>query len=345
MYPLVFKPILKQKIWGGERIIPFKHLDGNLAEKDENGNPLCLMKQVGESWEISGYPGSESVVAEGELSGISLPDLIDIYKGDLIGRKNYEKYGNRFPLLIKFIDAADDLSLQVHPDDELAGKRNMPCGKTEMWYILDATPEASLLSGFSKKITREEYKKMVKENTILDVINRYPVAHGDVYFLPAGRIHGIGSGTFLTEIQQTSDATYRIYDYDRKDKNGKSRELHVEQSLDAVNFDSEGDCGTVSKNMDKTGLPVNELVKCDYFTTSLIIPGNSTENAKVLNLDISKNDSFSILIVGRGSGILTAGDYSEGIRAGDVLLVPASFGSLRLECLENSGLEVLETHI
>jgi mannose-6-phosphate isomerase len=222
MYPLKFKPILKSTLWGGERIIPFKQLD-------------CQQEQVGESWEISDVPGDESVVAEGADAGKNLTQLMEEYKGKLVGEENYKRFHGKFPLLIKFIDAKQDLSIQVHPDDELAMKRHQSMGKTEMWYIIDNTGgQAHLYSGLKKQITPQEYADMIENNTICDALDKYDVQPGDVFFLPAGRIHSIGAGCFLAEIQQTSNITYRIYDFNRRDKNGNLRELHTELSKDAL---------------------------------------------------------------------------------------------------------------
>ena len=207
LYPFTFKPILKKVIWGGSAICPFKGIT-----PVENG--------VGESWELSHVEGNYSVVANGELEGKSLDDLIQSYGKQLLGEKVVERFGTTFPLLIKFIDARDHLSIQVHPDDELAKKRHNSFGKTEMWYVIKAEKGAGLYSGFSQQIDAEEYVKRVENNTIMDVLQRYDVHEGDVFFLPAGRVHAIGAGCFIAEIQQTSNITYRIYDYNRKDAQG-----------------------------------------------------------------------------------------------------------------------------
>src|SRR5690554_6659874 len=204
LYPLKFRPILKPVIWGGSDICRFKNIQ---PERDG----------IGESWEISGVKGNVSVVSNGDLSGTSLDEMIQTYKGALVGNKIYEKFGNTFPLLIKFIDARDDLSIQVHPDDKLAKERHNSFGKTEMWYVIKATTGAFLYSGFEKQITPEEYVETVHNNTFTDTLKRFEVQEGDVFFLPAGRVHAIGAGCFIAEIQQTSDITYRIYDYNRKD--------------------------------------------------------------------------------------------------------------------------------
>lgn len=223
MYPLKFEPILKQTLWGGDKIIPFKHLNDTLAN-------------VGESWEVSAVEGSESIVANGADKGLTLPDMVRKYKEDLVGEANYARFGNKFPLLIKFIDAKLDLSIQVHPGDELAKKRHNSFGKNEMWYVIAADQGAKLISGFAEQITPKEYKERVYNGTFADVLQTCAIKPGDVFYVPAGRVHGIGAGAFVAEIQQTSDITYRIFDYNRKDKDGKSRELHTSQAIDAINF-------------------------------------------------------------------------------------------------------------
>ena len=224
MYLLKFKPILKTVVWGGEKIAPFKGI-----RTDQHN--------IGESWELSGVPGNESVVANGPLAGKTVTELISEYGEKLIGRSNYEKTGTEFPLLIKFIDARQDLSIQVHPNDELAAARhNGSKGKTEMWYVVSADKDAHLMSGLNREITPDEYVARVENNTITDVLCDYKVSPGDVFFLPAGRIHSIGSGSFIAEIQQTSNITYRIYDFGRLGLDGKPRELHTGLAKDAIDY-------------------------------------------------------------------------------------------------------------
>ena len=223
LYPMIFKPILKKVIWGGSDICPFKGI-------------TPVQEGIGESWEVSHVAGDYSVVDNGELAGKNLDELIKTYGAQLLGKKVVDQFGETFPLLIKFIDARDDLSIQVHPDDELAKKRHNSFGKTEMWYVIDAADDATLYSGFSKQIDADEYVKRVQDGTIMDVLQRYTVDPGDVFFLPAGRVHAIGAGCFIAEIQQTSNITYRIFDYDRKGPDGKGRELHTELAKDAINY-------------------------------------------------------------------------------------------------------------
>ena len=302
MYPLKFQPILKQTLWGGDKIIPFKHLNEEL-------------ERVGESWEISGVENNESVVINGEYRNHTLPQLVREFKDVLVGEDNYHRFGDTFPLLIKFIDAQKDLSIQVHPSDELAKKRQNSLGKTEMWYVIGAEKGAKLRSGFSKQITPKEYKEHVANDTITDVLMEYEIHAGDVFFLPAGRIHSIGAGAFIAEIQETSDITYRIYDFNRVDANGKKRELHTELAKDAINYEVQDDYRThyeVEKNE-----PV-ELVACPYFTTSLY------DIDEEVSCDYSELDSFVVLMCMEGNCTLTT-DKEEPmeIHAGETVLIAA----------------------
>lgn len=303
LYPLTFKPILKSVIWGGSQICPFKGITPT-----EEG--------VGESWELSHVDDNFSVVAEGELANKSLDELIKEYGKELVGGKVMERFGSRFPLLIKFIDARDNLSIQVHPDDELAKVRHNSFGKTEMWYVIKADKGASLYSGFSQQIDKEEYVKRVENNTIMDVLKKYDVSEGDVFFLPAGRVHAIGAGCFIAEIQQTSNITYRIYDYNRKDKNGNTRELHTELAKDAIDYTLYPDYRTHYKA--HTNATVN-LADCKYFTTNLI------ELDTVMVRDFEELDSFVVYIWMEGSATLRdSNGYEIRIHQGQTALIPAN---------------------
>ncbi len=303
LYPLTFKPILKSVIWGGSQICPFKGITPT-----EEG--------VGESWELSHVDDNFSVVAEGELANKSLDELIKEYGKELVGGKVMERFGSRFPLLIKFIDARDNLSIQVHPDDELAKVRHNSFGKTEMWYVIKADKGASLYSGFSQQIDKEEYVKRVGNNTIMDVLKKYDVSEGDVFFLPAGRVHAIGAGCFIAEIQQTSNITYRIYDYNRKDKNGNTRELHTELAKDAIDYTLYPDYRTHYKA--HTNATVN-LADCKYFTTNLI------ELDTVMVRDFEELDSFVVYICMEGSATLRdSNGYEIRIHQGQTALIPAN---------------------
>ena len=314
MYPLKFEPLLKSVVWGGDKIVPYKGIESTA-------------KNVGESWELSAVAGNESVVANGEFAGRNIVELIKEYKADLLGEKVYAESGDTFPILVKFIDARDDLSIQVHPDDELAAARhNGSKGKTEMWYVVKADKGAHLMSGMSLKITPEEYVRRIEDNTITDVLCDYKVKEGDVFFLPAGRIHSIGRGCFIAEIQQTSDITYRIYDFGRLGLDGKPRELHVEQSRDAVDYSVLDDYKT--SYTPEPNKPVS-LVECNYFKTNLL---DLTETVEV---PVKANDSFMIVICLEENGTLTdSNGYSLNLKQGETVLVPASIDSVLLIPLE-----------
>ena len=323
MYPLKFKPILKSTIWGGEKIIPFKHLD-------------IHQDQVGESWEISDVPGDESVVANGADAGKNLTQMMDEYKAALVGENNYKRFGGKFPLLIKFIDAQQDLSIQVHPNDELAMKRHNSMGKTEMWYVIgNDGGKAHLRSGLCKQITPEEYAQMIADNTICDALADYAVLPGDVFFLPAGRIHSIGAGCFIAEIQQTSNITYRIYDFNRKDKNGNARELHTELSKDAIDYTVSEDYRT--HYTPKQNEPV-ELVTCPYFTTTVY---DLTEQ---MEMDYNELDSFVIYICMEGVCTVTDNEGNElSLQAGESVLFPATTQKLYVK--PEGHVKFLETYV
>lgn len=323
MYPLKFEPILKTKIWGGSKIIPFKHLN----EK---------VDAVGESWELSGLEGNESVVANGPEKGCTITEMIRHYRGELLGEDNYDNFGENFPLLIKFIDARQDLSVQVHPDDEMAKLRHDSLGKTEMWYVIETEKDAKITSGFSQPITKKEYKERVLNNTFSDVLQAYDAQSGDVFFLPAGRVHAIGAGVFLAEIQESSDVTYRIYDYNRKDTNGKTRELHIDQARDAINYEVLDDYRTLYEP--EKDEPV-ELVACTYFTTSLY---DLTED---ISCDYSELDSFVIFVCIGGSCTLTDNEgHSVPVSSGETVLLPASIESVKLTP-NNGKAKLLEIYI
>lgn len=298
-----FRPILKSMLWGGEKILPYKGMESQ-------------QKQVGESWEISGVKGDESVVAGGKDDGMTLPELIARDGAALLGAANHERFGGEFPLLIKFIDAREDLSIQVHPNDEQAWERHRSKGKTEMWYVVDADEGSSLRAGFAKQVTPEEYEKSIEDNTITDLLAEYDIHAGDLFFLPAGRIHSIGAGAFIAEIQQTSNITYRIYDFNRKDADGNTRELHTEQSKAVIDYNVLPDYRTHYEDaVDKCV----ELVSCPYFTTSLY---NIT---KEHHIDLALLDSFLIVICTEGSGSITdENGTTMALKQGETLLLPAT---------------------
>ena len=321
LYPLKFHPILKKKIWGGER----------LAYKSEEHE-----ESIGESWEISAVEDNISVVSNGILADNDLQELIEVYMGDLVGDHIYEKFGIEFPLLIKYIDANDDLSIQVHPDDETAKERHNAYGKTEMWYVVDADKGAKLRSGFSEQITPKEYKERVLNNTITDVLQEYEIKPGDVFFLPAGRVHSIGAGAFIAEIQQTSDITYRIYDFNRKDANGKTRELHTDLAREAINYEVLDDYRTKYEAVKDE--PV-ELVACPYFTTSVY---DMTEE---ISCDYSELDSFVIFICMEGACKIKDNEGNElKVGAGESILLPATTQDVTITP-EAGNVKLLETYV
>lgn len=322
LYPLKFETIFKDKIWGGSKIKDILH-------KDFSPLPNC-----GETWEISGVASDVSVVANGPLKGKKLSDILTQEKELLVGKKNHQTYGNEFPLLVKFIDANDDLSIQVHPNDELAEKRHHSKGKTEMWYVLQADPGSTLISGFNQAVNREQYLEKFNSGKLMDILNREEVAAGDIFFLPAGRIHTIGKGLLIAEIQQTSDITYRIYDFDRVDAHGNKRELHVQEALDAIDFNFYDQYKTDYK---KVKNEVVEAVKCPFFTTNVLDYNESVSR------NYSQLDSFVIHVCVEGSYILAYRDGELEVKKGDCILIPASEGEIQLK--SNAGFKLLESFI
>lgn len=305
LYPLKFVPHFKDKIWGGNKI-------KTVLNKDFSPLPNC-----GETWELSGVQGNLSVVKEGALKDNNIQELVEVYMGDLVGDKIYKKYGIEFPLLIKFIDANADLSIQVHPDDKLSKERHNAYGKTEMWYVLQADEGSQLISGFNQEVTKETYLKKLEEKKLPDILNYETVKAGDVFFIPAGRVHAIGSGLLIAEIQQTSDVTYRIYDFDRRDAKGNTRELHTDWALDAIDY-------TFHKKY-KTDYNVrtnksNPVVRCDYFTTNII------QIDKQITPEYNELDSFVIYCCTDGCFEI---EYAENkkvqVTKGETVLLPAVF--------------------
>lgn len=311
-----FQPLLKQTLWGGDKIIPFKHLS-------------TVMENVGESWEISGVKDNETIAAG---DGRSLNQLVRDMKDRLVGEANYQRFGDEFPLLIKFIDARQDLSIQVHPTDEIAHRQGRERGKTEMWYVMDSEPDAKLYNGLKLQITPEQYKQMVADDTICDALAQYSVKEGDCFFIPAGRIHAIGAGCFLAEIQQTSDVTYRIYDFKRKDKDGNYRQLHTQEASESINYTVLDDYRThYQPQTNESQL----LVECPYFTTAVY------DLTEAMTIDYSELDSFVILIGMKGEGTLTIDGETVAFSAGETILVPASAQEVRTE----GTIKFLETYV
>ncbi len=290
---------------------------------------------AGESWEISGVPGNISKVSNGFLADNNLQELIEVYMGDLVGDRIYDEFGVEFPLLIKFIDANDALSIQVHPDDKLAKERHNSKGKTEMWYIMKADENAELIVGFNREVNKEAYLKHLKEKRLMAILNTEPVKEGDVFYLPAGRVHAIGSGILLAEIQQTSDITYRIYDFDRKDTDGNYRELHTDLAVDAIDYTYYKSYRTEKGKLENSP---DTLVECKYFTT------NELNLSSRLEKDISHLDSFVIYICLAGScEIVQPNQEKTSIGAGETVLVPASLNLYSI--VPENKVKLLEVYI
>jgi len=320
IHPLKFRPILKERLWGGTKL---KEVFGKPIESDITG----------ESWELSTVKGDISVVANGSLEGKSLQDLIDSNAEELLGKSVVERFGKEFPILIKFIDAKQDLSIQLHPNDALAKERHDSFGKTEMWYIMDADPKAELIVGFNKDVTKEEYAESVANDTLLDLLNYEQVKEGDTFFINTGKIHAIGAGVMLAEIQQTSDVTYRVFDFNRKDKDGNLRELHTDLALDAVDYEKKDDF-KVSYGQDKN--EVNTMVDCPYFKTNFI---ELTEN---LDLDTAQRDSFTIFMCVGGEASIKTAEGEVSIKSGETVLLPALTQKISLQ---STGAKLLEVTI
>ena len=308
LYPLKFEPIFKDKIWGGQKI-------KTLLKKDFGDLPNC-----GETWELSGVEGNISTVSNGPLKGRDLKSLIKEYQTGLVGEEVFSRFGEEFPLLIKFIDANQDLSIQVHPDDKLAKERHDGFGKTEMWYVLQADENATLISGFNQEMTREKYLEYFDSGRLMEVLNKETVEAGDVFYLPAGRVHTIGKGLLIAEIQQTSDITYRIYDFDRTDAEGKKRELHTEEALDAIDYTFYKNYKSEVRDLANTKF---EIGSGPYFKTNKLVLDESME------MDYS-SDTFRILICLDGNASLKGHDFEESISMGEVLLIPAEVDYLKI---------------
>ncbi|HWR93636.1 MAG TPA: type I phosphomannose isomerase catalytic subunit [Flavobacterium sp.] len=303
LYPLQFEPILKERIWGGEKL------------KTILNKPITS-KITGESWEISTVEGDVSVVAKGDLSGKSLNDLIDSNPEELLGTEVYKRFGKQFPLLFKFLDAREDLSIQVHPNDELAKKRHNSFGKTEMWYVMQADKDSELIVGFKKDSNSAEYLENLKNKTLLSILDNIKVKVGDVFFLETGTVHAIGAGMVIAEIQQTSDITYRLYDFDRVDAAGNQRELHVDLALDAINYNKIDTCKNYKKDINQS----NSVVDCPYFTTNFIPLEGKIEVSK-------SGNSFTVYMCVEGEFELEYEGVKNKYIKGDTVLIPASMKS------------------
>ncbi|MBC7915330.1 MAG: class I mannose-6-phosphate isomerase [Pyrinomonadaceae bacterium] len=321
LYPLKFRTIFKDKIWGGNKI-------NTILSKD-----FSPLSNCGETWEISGVKSDLSIVENGALAGESLAKLLESHKGNLVGKSIYNHFGNEFPLLIKFIDANDDLSIQVHPDDELAKKRHDSFGKTEMWYVIQADESSSLIAGFNQDIDEGIYLNKLNTGKLDEILNKEQVEAGDVFFLPAGRVHTIGKGLLIAEIQQTSDITYRIYDFDRTDDKGNKRELHTQEALAALDYKVYPEYKSLySKKLNE----MVQVVNCPYFTTNILEFTQSVER------DYSF-DSFVIQVCVAGSYTLNYGTGDLTVQMGDCILIPATINRVKLET--STGFKILESFI
>lgn len=307
LYPLKFAPVFKDKIWGGTKLKEIYNIESS--------------EKLGESWVLSGYEGDESIVTNGFLSENTLSELTEIYMGDLVGDKIYQKYGLSFPLLFKLIDAADDLSIQVHPNDEVAAKRHNSFGKTEMWYVVDAEPSSKLTIGFKRDETSEDYVKAVEAGTVEKLLQTYEVKKGDVFFIPAGLVHAIGKGIVVAEIQESSDITYRIFDYNRKDDNGNERELHTELAVDVIDFSSafKSKVEYTPKQNDS-----ENLVDCEFFTTNLL-----HFNKKIIRNYVGLDSFVAYLCVEGNYSVDWKGDKIN-VATGEVLFIPATIDEVTL---------------
>lgn len=322
LYPLKFKPVFKEKIWGGTKL------------KEVLGMNYGDIKKCGEAWVLSGVNDNETVVAGGFLAGNELNELVEVYMDDLVGEKVYEKYKNEFPILVKFLDANDYLSIQVHPDDELARKRGQGNGKTEMWYIISAEKDAELISGFSKKVDKGTYLHHLENKTLNHILNIEKVQAGDVFFMPAGRVHALGPGILMAEIQQTSDTTYRIYDYDRVDDHGNKRDLHTEEALDAIDF---AVYDSYRSHYPKVKNKSVEVVNQPFFTTNII------HIDRALEREYETLDSFVIYTCVQGNADIDYPDGTLKLTMGECLLIPNEISKITIRPLAET--KILETFI
>lgn len=320
IHPLKFHPILKERLWGGTKL---KEVLNKPIESDITG----------ESWEISTVPGDISVISNGSLKNTSLNSLIDTSPELLLGKSVVERFGKEFPILIKFIDAKQDLSIQLHPNDTLAKKRHNSFGKTEMWYVMDADAGSELIVGFNKNVTKEEYSASLEDDTLLNLLNYEPVKEGDTFFINTGKIHAIGAGVLLAEIQQTSDVTYRVFDFNRKDKEGNLRELHTEMALDAMDYEKKDDF-KVSYNTSLDN--VEAMVDSPYFKTNFL---NLTKD---LNQETSSRDSFTIFMCVGGMATIETAEGKVDVQKGETVLVPALTNEIRIK---TTGAKLLEVTI
>ena len=318
IHPLKFQPILKERLWGGTKL------------KEVLNKPITS-DITGESWELSTISGDVSVVSNGDLASTSLSTLIDKFPEALLGKSVLERFGKKFPILIKFIDAKQDLSIQLHPNDELAQKRHNSFGKTEMWYVMDADAGSELIVGFNKNVTKDEYAKGLADDALLELLNYEPVKEGDTFFVNTGKIHAIGAGVLLAEIQQTSDVTYRVFDFNRKDKDGNLRELHTEMALDAMDYEKKDD---FKVTYDTVINQVNDMVACPYFRTNFLTLTKDFEQ------DLAARDSFTIYMCVAGTASISTDDGEVAVKKGETVLIPAMANCIRIKTAGTKLLEV-----
>jgi len=316
LYPIKFIPILKEKIWGGSKL-------KQLFNKKEEGS-------IGESWEISGVAESVSIVQNGSLKGKNLNWLIENFKQELVGKKVYRSFGNTFPLLFKFIDAKEDLSVQLHPNDDLAKERHNSFGKTEMWYILDSEEKGKLVLGFNREMNETIYKKHLSENTLPKILHSEKVNKGDAFFIQTGTVHAIGAGVVLAEIQQTSDITYRIFDYNRPGIDGELRELHTDLAVDAIDYNNPK---TKLDYINRKDIPIH-ICESEFFQT------NKIELTEDIIRDYGNIDSFVVYLCVDGNGTIEGHNFSETISKGETILIPASIKELKIKTNSATFLEV-----
>ncbi len=322
LYPLKFRPILKSKIWGGRALSKY-------------GKTLPANENIGESWELSAQGDDISVVTNGFLADNDLNDLVEIYMGELVGDKVYEHFGNLFPLLFKFIDAEDNLSVQVHPTDDVALERHHSLGKTELWYVLDAEPQSSLILGFKEDIDADTLQDKLQTHTLQDVLQVVPIKKGDVAFLPSGLVHSLGKGVLVAEIQETSDITYRIYDYDRVDAAGNPRDLHIREALDVINYKAHTTPLLSYQEQPNTS---TLLATSAHFTTNLLAFDQTIER------DYTVLDSFVVYMCVEGACVLHTDETTTSLQQGETVLIPASIGDVRLEPTTPTA-KLLETYM
>ncbi len=320
IYPLKFKPILKPVMWGGAKIGRLKKLPG-------------VLDNIGESWELSGVPGHESVVCNGVYAGKNIKSLLQEFGKELMGQSLFHKFGNQFPLLVKFIDAAKDLSIQVHPGDELADRLHGCMGKTELWYVLHADEGAVLYCGFAHKTDKDDFRRQIESSNVVSQLNVFNPQKGDVFYLPAGRVHGIGGGNFIAEIQQSSDITYRIYDFDRLDKDGKRRELHTDLALDAIDFDEYKD---YKNHLELSAHGQALIKKCEKFSASLMLLEEPQR------IEVRSTGSFRILICISGTACLTDNNGNEtALETCETVLLPYAMEDILVSPVGAMPLELI----